>query len=103
MRTGNHRKIKWHKVIIVVISFLVIMPLLFLRIWLMSDAVEIAVEINALTEKKELIEEENKRMLVEIGKLKSPDRIGNVAVNDLNMVRSPDTKVIFLEKQVANK
>ena len=103
MRTGNHRRIKWHKVIIVAISFLVILSLLFLRIWLMSDAVEIAVEINALTEKKELIEEENKRMLVEIGKLKSPDRIGNVAVNDLNMVRSPDTKVIFLEKQVANK
>jgi cell division protein FtsL len=98
MRTDNRKKIKWHKTIIIAISFLVMLSLLFLRIWLMSDAVEIAVEINALNEKKELIEEENKKMLVEIGKLKSPDRIGNVAVNDLNMVRSPDTKVVFLEK-----
>jgi cell division protein FtsL len=103
MRTDNHKKIKWHKMIAIAISFLVMLFLLFLRIWLTSDAVEIAVEINDLNEKKELIEEENKKMLVEIGKLKSPDRIGNIAVNDLNMVMSPDTKVIFLEKKVANK
>jgi len=99
MRTGNRRKIKWRKVFLITFGFLLILSLLFLRVWMTSDAVEIACEIDALTEKKESLEEENKKMLVEIGKLKSPERIGKIAINDLNMVRSPDTKVIFLEKQ----
>jgi len=99
MLKSNRRRIKWYKIILVSFIFLMILALLFLRIWLISDAVEIACEIDALTEKKESLEEENKKMLVEIGKLRSPERIANVAVNDLNMVRSPDTKVIFLEKQ----
>jgi cell division protein FtsL len=73
MRTGNRRKIKWRKVLIIT--------------------------FDALAVKKESLEEENKKMLVEIGKLRSPERVGKVAINDLNMVRSPDTKVIFLEKQ----
>jgi cell division protein FtsL len=99
MRTGNRRRIKWRKVLLITFGFLLILSLLFLRVWMTSDAVEIACEIDALTEKKESLEEENKKMLVEIGKLKSPERVGKVAINDLNMVRSPDTKVIFLEKQ----
>jgi cell division protein FtsL len=99
MRTGNRRRIKWRKVLLITFGFLLILSLLFLRVWMISDAVEIACEIDALAEKKESLEEENKKMLVEIGKLKSPERVGKVAINDLNMVRSPDTKVIFLEKQ----
>ncbi len=64
----------------------------------MSSAVEIACEINTLVQKKESLEEENKKMMVELATLKSPEQISNVAANDLNMVRSSDSKIVFLER-----
>ena len=45
------------------------------------------------------LEEENKKLELEIARLKTPERISSIAVSDLEMVRSPDTKVITLEKQ----
>lgn len=64
----------------------------------MSNAVEIACETNTLIQKKESLEEENKKMTVELATLKSPERISDVAVHDLNMVRSSDSRIVFLER-----
>ncbi len=64
----------------------------------MSNAVEIACETNTLVQKKESLEEENKKIMVELATLKSPERISNVAVHELNMVRSSDGKIVFLER-----
>jgi cell division protein FtsL len=89
---------KWRRLLIIAFGCLIVLSLLFLRIWMLSNAVEIACEINELDVKKQVLKKENEKIFVEITKLKSPDRISEIATNDLNMVRSPDTKVIFIEK-----
>lgn len=86
-----------HKILTIAIVFFVIL-LLFFRVWIMSSAVQIACEINSLDQKKENLEEENKRLMIELATLKSPERINKVAIYDLNMVRSPESKIIFLER-----
>ena len=94
----NIKRRKWRRLLIIAFGCLIALSLLFLRIWILSDAVEIACEINELDKKKQDLKKENEKILVEITKLKSPDRISEIAVKNLNMVRSPDTKVIFIEK-----
>jgi cell division protein FtsL len=91
-------KKKWLRLLIIAFGCLIVLSLLFLRIWILSNAVEIAYEINELDEKKQVLKKENEKIFVEITKLKSPDRISEIATKDLSMVRSPDTKVIFIEK-----
>jgi len=48
--------------------------------------------------KKESLEEENKKLLIEIAKLKSPERISKIAVTDLNMIRPSKVEVVVLGK-----
>ena len=91
-------KKKWRRLLIIAFGCLIVLSLLFLRIWILSNAVEIACEINELDEKKQVLKKENEKIFVEMTKLKSPDRISEIATKYLNMVRSPDTKVIFIEK-----
>ncbi|HGE72720.1 TPA: cell division protein FtsL [Candidatus Poribacteria bacterium] len=88
----------WRKIFAIISIVFVIISLLFLRVWIMSNAVQIACEINSLDQKKEALEEENKKMMIELATLKSPERINKVAIDDLNMVRSSDSKIIFLER-----
>ncbi|MGB9595307.1 MAG: cell division protein FtsL [Candidatus Poribacteria bacterium] len=88
----------WRKSLAIISVIFVIISLLFLRVWIMSSAVQIACEINSLDQKKETLEEENKRMMIELATLKSPEHINEIAINKLNMVRSSDSKIIFLER-----
>lgn len=86
-----------HKVFTIAVIFIVIL-LLFFRVWITSSAVQIACEINLLDQKKENLEEENKRLMIELATLKSPERISRVATYDLSMIRSSESKIIFLER-----
>ncbi len=70
---------------------------LLLRIWFLSKAVDLAYEIDGLAVQKEALEEENRRLSLEIARLKSPDRISRIATENLGMVRSSDA-VITLER-----
>jgi len=92
------RKRRWRRVCLLGFSALIILSLLLLRIWILSDAVGLAYEINSLIAEKESLEAENKKIMVEIARLKSPERISKIAVTDLKMVRPSNTKVIFLER-----
>jgi cell division protein FtsL len=71
---------------------------LLLRIWFLSKAVDLAYETDNLTIQKEALEEENRKLSLEIARLKSPDRISRIATENLGMVRSPDAEVIILER-----
>ena len=51
-----------------------------------------------LATQKEALEEENRRLSLEIARLKSPDRISRIATENLGMVRSSDAQVIILER-----
>ncbi len=84
--------------LIFVLGCLAVLSLLFLRIWMLSDAVKIAYEINELDVKKRVLQKDNDKILVEIDQLKSLDRINEIATKKLNMVRSSDTKVILIER-----
>lgn len=95
----NIKRRKHHRLFIFILCCIAVLFLLFLRIWMLSDAVEIACEINDLDEKKQALKKENEQILVEITQLKSPDRISEIATKNMNMVRSPDTKVIFIDKR----
>lgn len=87
-----------HKIIFTIAIVFIVILLLFLKVWIMSNAVQIACEINSLDQKKENLEEENKKLMIELATLRSPERINKIAIYDLNMVRSPESKIIFLEK-----
>ncbi len=87
-----------NKILAVASIVLVIISLLFLRVWIMSNAVQIACEINLLDQRKEDLEEENKKLMIELATLRSPEYINKVAIYNLNMVRSSESKIIFLEK-----
>lgn len=91
-------KKKNRKRILVLFCLLLVFPILFLRIWFLSKAVESAYETNLLMTKKESLEEENKKLLIEIAKLKSPERISKIAVTDLNMIRPSKVEVVVLGK-----
>jgi len=71
---------------------------LLLRIWFLSKAVDLAYETDGLTIQKEALEEENRRLSLEIARLKSPDRISKIATENLRMFRSSDAEVIILER-----
>lgn len=83
---------------ILIISILIIFSLLLLRIWMLSDAVKLAYEVDSLIAEKRKIKEENSKLVAEIAKLKSTDRIKKIAMEDLNMVMVSKTKVILIEK-----
>ncbi len=85
------------KVILFFIGALLFFSGLLLRIWFLSRAVDLAYEIDGLTIQKEALEEENRKLSLEIAKLKSPDRIIRIATENLGMVRSSDA-VITLER-----
>ena len=72
--------------------------ILFLRVWIPSKAFEIAYEIEQLTQEKERLEEENTQIALEIARLKTPERIERIAVNELNMVRSSEIEVEVIKK-----
>jgi len=84
--------------LIFVLGCLAVLSLLFLRIWMLSDAVKTAYEINELDVKKRVLQKDNDKILVEIDQLKSLGRINEIATKKLNMVRSSDTKVIIIER-----
>jgi len=85
---------------IVLISFgaLLLFSMLLLRVWLSSKTVELAYEIGQLEVEKKTLEEENKKLSIQVAKLKSPERISRIAITDLKMIRSSDTEVVILER-----
>lgn len=97
-RLSDIRRRKRRRVLLISLVTLLLFSVLLLRIWFSSKAVELAYEIDRLSAEKEALEEENKKLLLEIAKLESPERIGEIAVTDLKMVRSSDTEVIMLER-----
>lgn len=75
-----------------------LLSILFLRVWISSESIRLAHELEALIEQKDSLEGSKRKILAQIEELKSPSRISKIAVNKLGMVRSPDTKIIFVEK-----
>ena len=92
------KKRKRGKAILLLLGVFLLFSVLLLRVWFLSRAVELAYEIDRLAADKEALEEENERASLEIARLKSPERIGRIAEEDLKMVRSLDAKVIILER-----
>ncbi len=44
------------------------------------------------------LEEGNKKLLLEMARLKSPERISIIATKDLGMIRASDAEVVTLER-----
>ena len=78
---------------------IIIFSMLLLRVRLSARAVELAYEIERLATEKKSQEEENRKLALEVARLRSPERISKIAVRDLNMVRAADTEVVTLERQ----
>jgi len=84
--------------VLILLGTLLIFSVLLLRVWFSSKGVELACEVDRLVAEKEALEEENRRLSLEIAKLKSPERISKIATTDLKMIRSSDAEVIVLER-----
>lgn len=98
MRPSKIIRKKLVRISILIFSILIIFSLLLLRIWMLSDAIKLAYEVDNLIEEKEKIENENTKLVAEIARLKSTDRIKRIAIEDLNMVMAPKTKIILIER-----
>lgn len=83
---------------LIFLGALILFTILLLRVWLPSKAVEIAYEIELLAQEKESLEEENTRLSLEIARLKTPERIERIAINELKMVRSSEIEVEVINK-----
>ncbi len=86
------------RVSILVFCILIIFSLLLLRIWMISDAIKLAYEVDSLIAEKEKMEKENTKLIAEIARLKSTDRIKKIAMKDLNMVMASKTRIILIER-----
>ena len=86
------------RMLLFLLGVFVLFLVLLLRIWFSSKAVELAYEIDRLAAEKETLEEENRRFVLQIAALRSPERISRIAVEDLKMVRPADAAVIFLKR-----
>jgi len=91
-------KKKGVRIILFIFVILLLFSLFLFRIWLSSEAVKLAYEVDSLIAEKESLEEENSRIMIEIAECKSPENIRQIATDDLKMVRSIETKVIIVER-----
>jgi len=97
-RLSDIKRRKRRRTLLILFTALLFFSVFLLRVWFSSNAVELAYEIDRLSAEKEALEEENKKLLLEIAKLESPERISEIATVDLNMIRPSDTEVIMLER-----
>ena len=97
-RLSDIKRRKRRRTLLILFTALLFFSVFLLRVWFSSNAVELAYEIDRLSAEKEALEEENKKLLLEIAKLESPERISEIATVDLNMIRPSDAEVIMLER-----
>ncbi len=97
-RLATRKKRRLRGLLQVLLSAVIIFSMLFFRVRLSARAVELAYEIEHLAEEKKSLEEENRKLQLEVAKLRSPERISKIAINELNMVRSADAEVVTLER-----
>jgi cell division protein FtsL len=77
-------------------GIIVIFAVLLLRVWFSSKAVALAYEIDNLAREKKVLEEENIKLYMEIARLSSPERISEIAVKEIKMIRASDAEVVKL-------
>ena len=95
---SDNKRRKRRRKVLILLGALLFFSVLLLRVWFSSKAVELAYEVDHLAAEKEAMEEENRRLSLEIAKLRSPERISKIATTDLKMIRSSDAEVIMLER-----
>jgi len=66
-------------------------------IWSRVQIVQTGYELNILRSKQHLLEEENRRLKLEVATLKSPTRLSSIATGKLGMVATPINRVQALE------
>lgn len=97
-RLSNSRRRKRRKAFLILFCTSLFFGVLLLRVWFSSKAVEVAFEVDHLAAKVRTLEEENKKLLLEMARLRSPERISIIATADLGMIRASDAEVITLER-----
>lgn len=97
-QVSQSQKRKLWKFPVIILIALTLFSILLLCVWFTSNAVELAYEIDNLVKEKEVLEEENNELSLEIAKLKSPERINGFAREDLGMVKPLEAEVIILRK-----
>ncbi len=97
-RLSSKKRRERQRVVLTVLVVVLVFSVLLLRIWISSKAVELAYDIECLASERKELEEGNRKLSLEIARLRSPQRISRIARGDLKMVRSSDARVIVLEK-----
>lgn len=98
-RLTNRKRGKLRGILLILFSAVIIVSMLLIRVRLSARAVELAYEIESLAKDKKSLEEGNRKLELEVARLKAPERISKIAVRDLNMVRSAEAEVVTLERQ----
>ena len=97
-RLEDRKRKKLRGMFLLFLAVAIVFSALLLRVWISDRAVDLAHEIDYLASEKKSLEEGNRKLALEIARLRSPERISKIAVAQLNMVRSSDTEIIVLEK-----
>lgn len=97
-KLSNSKRRRRQKTLLIFLGTSLLFSVFLLCIWFSSKAVELAYEVDRLAKEKETLEEESKRLSLEIARLKSPERISKIATTDLKMIRSSEAEVVTLER-----
>ena len=97
-RLEDRKRKKLRGMFLLFLAVAIVFSALLLRVWISDRAVDLAYEIDCLAAEKKSLEEGNRKLALEIARLRSPERISKIAVAQLNMVRSSDTEIIVLGK-----
>ena len=95
-RSSVIKRAKRRKIAVAILCVLVFFSLLLFRVWISSRGTELACEIARLSAEKESLKEGNTKLSLEVAELKSPKRIGRIAIMDLKMIRPSKVEVITL-------
>ncbi len=97
-RLEDRKRRKLRGTFLIFLVVMIVFSVLLLRVWISDRAVDLAYDIDYLAAEKRSLEEGNRKLTLEIARLKSPERISKIAVEQLKMVRSSGAEVIVLER-----
>ncbi len=78
-------------------AVVIIVAVIFLYLWCRLTVVNLGYEISALNEARAVETERNKRLRVELMRLKSPERIERIAVEELGLVYASGDRIVRIK------
>jgi len=82
-----------------IILLILTTALLLGYVWTRIKAIELTYKYSELSVREMAVIEKNHKLRLELASLKSPDRLTNIALNQLNLSRTPPENKVFIKPE----